>query len=376
MLELGVPAEAVPDLESATAQHPHDERLCGLLTLALYRAGRQGDALARLQSMRTRLSVDLGLDLSASLRELERKILTRDRSLDLEPDAEMIRSVVVVPGRIEQLDELAALSEPFGLSRNPHEVIFTWLEQPGPASTVSGALAEASAVLTRLRSRLVAKGARARIAAFTALDRVEDTLRVAARPEVDLLVLGCELDDADHGRFGSELARIVCAAPCDVALWFARSTRPAVMNDGPVVVPFGALEHDWAALELAAWVAATTERRLVLVGTAGDSTGERRDASRLLADAGLLVQRAAGVVAEPRVAAAGRSGLVGAVSDGGLVVVGLSERWSSEGLGATRLELARAAPAPVLFLRRGRRPGGLSPPESVTLYRWSVTAAA
>ena len=378
MLELGRAPELVPELEGATARHPHDERLCGLLMLALYRAGRQADALAKFQLMRTRLSDDLGLEPSASLRELERNILTHDASLDLEreTETELVRSVVVLPGRIDQLDELAALSEPFGLSRNPHEVILTWIEPPGAAHTVSSALAKASAVLAHLRSRLVAKGARARVAAFTAHDRVEDTLRLAARPEVDLLVLGCDLAEADGGRFGSELASIVRGAPCDVALWFARPARPAVVSDGPVVVPFGALEHDWAALELAAWCAATTERCLVLVGTAGDSSSERRDASRLLADAGLLVQRASGVVAEPRVAAPGRSGLLDAVSDGGLVIVGLSERWSTEGLGVTRLELARTAPAPVLFLRRGRRPGGLSPPESSTLYRWSVTAAA
>ena len=376
MLALGRAAEAIPELEAVAAENPYDERLCGLLMLALYRAGRQADALAAFQAMRTRLAEELGLEPSASLQELERRILVRDPSLELESgEPEAVRSVVVLPARLDQLEELTALSEPFGLSLNPHEVILTWIEQPGPSKAVSDALAEASAVLARLRSRLVERGVRVRVAAFTAADRVEDTLRLARRPEVDLLVLGRELAELEDGPFDAELADVLCTAPCDVAIWFRRNDEPD-FSDGPVLVPFGALEHDWAALELAAWLAATTQRRLVLVGMAGDSKGDRRDASRLLADAGLLIQRASGVVAEPRLAEPGHEGMLEAVADGGLVVAGLSERWPSEGLGMTRLELARRASAPVLFLRRGQRPGGLSPPESVTLYRWSVTAAA
>jgi DNA-binding SARP family transcriptional activator len=373
-LALGRAGDVVPELEGVTAENPHDERLCGLRMLALYRAGRQADALAAFQAMRTRLSAELGLEPSESLRDLERRILARDPSLDLEPEeADAIRSVVVLPGLLDRLEPLAALSEPFGLSRNPHEVILTWIEPPGPAKDVSDALATASSHLARLRSRLVARGARVRVAAFTAADPAEDMLRLSRRPEVDLLVLGRDLGDAG-GRFPADLASVLHGAPCDVAVWFSGDRFDE--RDGPVVVPFGAAEHDWAALELAAWVAGTAGWRLVLLGLAGDSTGERRDASRLLSDAGLLVQRAAGVVAEPRLADPGAQSLLEAVDDARLVVAGLSERWSAEGLGAKRAEHARAASAPVLFLRRGQRPSGLSPPESVTLYRWSVTAAA
>jgi DNA-binding SARP family transcriptional activator len=377
MLALDRARDLIPDLEGAVAGHPHDERLCGLLMLALYRAGRQSDALAAFQSMRARLADEFGLEPSASLGELERKILQRDASLDLEPDeSDAIRSVVVLPQRIDQLDDLVALTEPFGLSRNPHEVLLTWIEQPGPAKAVSAALAQASSVLGRCREKLLEHGARARVAAFTASNRAEDVLRLARRPEVDLLVLGLDLDVAGDACLEHEVSSVVAVAPCDVAIWFRRSGGPEPAADGPIVVPFGALEHDWAALELAAWTASTTGRRLVLVGTAGESRGAQRDASRLLADAGLLVQRASGVVAEPRLAEPGHSGLIDAVSDASLVVAGLSERWPTEGLGATRLELARGAAAPVLFLHRGQRPGGLAPPENVTLYRWSVTAAA
>lgn len=376
-LSLGRTDEVIPELEAVTAEHPYDERLAGLLMLALYRAERQADALACYQATRSRLSEHLGIEPSRSLQELERKILAQDASISLEPaETEPIRSVVVVPGRLDQLDALAALAGPLGRSRNPHEVILTWIEPPGPATEVSSLLAEASAVLAVLRTQLIDGGARARVAVFTAADRGEDVLRLALRPEVDLLVLGSDLSELEDGRFGPELSRALAAAPCDVALWFERDDPARVADDGPILVPFGALEHDWAALELAAWLATTTERPLVLLGAASGSNGGSRDASRMLADAGLLIQRASGVVAEPRLVEPGRTGMLEAIGEGCLVISAVSERWPTEGLGATRLELARSARSPALFLRRGQRPSGLSPPDRLTLYRWSMTSAA
>jgi DNA-binding SARP family transcriptional activator len=376
-LALGRADEVVPELDALTFEHPHDERLAGLLMLALYRAERQADALACYQTTRSRLSVELGIEPSQSLQELERKILAHDPSLSLEPaKIEAIRSVVVLPASLDQLAPLVELAGPFGRSRNPHEVILTWIEPPGPAAEVSRALAEASAALAQLRAGLVEGGARTRVAAFTAADRGEDVLRLALRPDVDLLVLGCDLSELEGGRFGPELIRILTAAPCDVALWFERDDPMPVADDGPIIVPFGALEHDWAALELAAWLASITARSLVLLGATAGSDGDPRDASRMLADAGLLIQRASGVIAEPCLVEPGRTGLLDAIGEDCLVISGVSDRWSTEGLGATRLELAHSAHSPVLFLRRGQRPSGLSPPERLTLYRWSMTAAA
>jgi hypothetical protein len=72
------------------------------------------------------------------------------------------------------------------------------------------------------------------------------------------------------------------------------------------------------------------------------------------------------------VADSGREGIVEAAAGAGLLVVGLSERWRDEGLGPTRSEIAKAAPAPVLFVRRGSRPGALAPREDVTRFGWSV----
>ena len=60
-LALGVAASLVPDLEALVEDGPYRERAWSLLVLALYRAGRQADALAALRRVRTRLADDLGL---------------------------------------------------------------------------------------------------------------------------------------------------------------------------------------------------------------------------------------------------------------------------------------------------------------------------
>ncbi len=82
-LALGRGAEAVGELEALVRDHPLRENLCGLLILALYRAGRQADALAAYQDARARLVDELGLDPSQALQRLEKAILLQDPSLDL-----------------------------------------------------------------------------------------------------------------------------------------------------------------------------------------------------------------------------------------------------------------------------------------------------
>ncbi|MCY1141080.1 BTAD domain-containing putative transcriptional regulator [Actinoplanes sp. Pm04-4] len=74
------PAEAVPDLEAHVTEHPWREEGWRLLALALYRTGRQGDALAVLRRAREQLVDRLGLDPGPALRELETSILRQDVS--------------------------------------------------------------------------------------------------------------------------------------------------------------------------------------------------------------------------------------------------------------------------------------------------------
>ena len=146
------------------------------------------------------------------------------------------------------------------------------------------------------------------------------------------------------------------------------------MPEGPVIVPFGAGGHDWAALALGAWVARARGAPLRLIGM-GSGGEDGRDASRLLADASLIVQRIAGIGAEPLLGDPGRRGIVELADGAGLLVVGLSDRWRHEGLGRLRGQLAEQPPAPTVFVRRGARPGGLAPAETRTRFRWSLTGA-
>ncbi len=80
-LALGDHDGLVPELEELIAEHPYRERLRAQLMLALYRAGRQADALAAFQATRETLAEELGIDPSPELRELERAILRQDASL-------------------------------------------------------------------------------------------------------------------------------------------------------------------------------------------------------------------------------------------------------------------------------------------------------
>jgi DNA-binding SARP family transcriptional activator/DNA-binding beta-propeller fold protein YncE len=81
-LELGQHVQLVPELERLVIEHPLRERLRGQLMLALYRSGRQADALEIYRRGRRMLSEELGIDPDSALQRLERAILTQDPSLE------------------------------------------------------------------------------------------------------------------------------------------------------------------------------------------------------------------------------------------------------------------------------------------------------
>ncbi|GAA3844812.1 hypothetical protein GCM10022226_79980 [Sphaerisporangium flaviroseum] len=81
-LRLGRAPAAIPDLEAHASAHPLREEAWRLLALALYRAGRQGDALGALRRARDLLREELGLDPGTTLQRLERDILAQAAHLD------------------------------------------------------------------------------------------------------------------------------------------------------------------------------------------------------------------------------------------------------------------------------------------------------
>jgi DNA-binding SARP family transcriptional activator/ABC-type transport system substrate-binding protein len=84
-LELGAGGELVAELERLVAAQPFRERLLGQLMVALYRDGRQADALAAYRAGRRRLAAELGLEPGPELRALERRILEQDTALGALP---------------------------------------------------------------------------------------------------------------------------------------------------------------------------------------------------------------------------------------------------------------------------------------------------
>ena len=95
-LALGRHDELVPELEALVSRHPLRERLRGQLMLALYRAGRQAEALEAYRSARRTLLAELGIEPGRALRELEQAILAQVPALEV---ASRKPQAVLRPGR-------------------------------------------------------------------------------------------------------------------------------------------------------------------------------------------------------------------------------------------------------------------------------------
>jgi hypothetical protein len=85
-----------------------------------------------------------------------------------------------------------------------------------------------------------------------------------------------------------------------------------------------------------------------------------------------MVQQVVGVATDPLLVPPGDAAVIEASAQACLLVVGLSARWRQEGLGATRLAVARDSRPPILLVRRGLRPGGIAPRESMTRFTWTL----
>jgi DNA-binding SARP family transcriptional activator len=366
-LALGRHDELVGELEALVAEHPLRERLSRFRMMALYRSGRQAEALDAYRDARRALVDELGIEPGAALQELERAILRQDSSLDIEAPAPAgarevaERSILVALVHETRVDALLAVAEL--LVRRPPRVMIL-------ARLVSDAadLGSASAWLEERRSALESRGVVARAASFTSTAPGGELARLATELDVELLLTDAPDELLAEGTPDEQLTAVLAGTPCDVALLVARVATP----EGPVLVPFGGAEHDWAAVELGAWFARAADAPLRLAGAPAVQEQGRRDSSRLLSHGALAVQRVLGISAEPLLIPPGEEGMLEASRDVGLLVVGLSTRWHREGLGPARLSLAREATPPTLLVRRGLRPGVLAPSATLTHYTWSI----
>jgi len=362
-LALGEHARLIGELEQLVGEHPLQERFAEQLMLALYRSGRQGEALDVYSATRKRLVEALGLEPTSPLQALERAILAHDPSLESvrtgpETAAPPGRAILVVASGAERLDSLLAVAEPLGLLPGRELIVACLLEHARD-------LEQEAAAMTALRTTLRAA---VRTAVFTTNDPPGDAVRLADANDVGLLLLDAP-DGVDGDRLPGELAAVLERSPADVGMLSA----PTPQSGGAgVFVPFGGGEHDWAALELGAWLASAKGDSLSLVGTKAESSSGRRDASRLLADASLAAQRVVGVETRPLLVEPTVDALVASVEGAALVVTGVSGSWRREGIGAMRRALVRRARPPVMLVHRGPRPSGLAPRESRTRFTWTL----
>ena len=286
------------------------------------------------------------------------------------------RSILVATVEDRNLDALLAIAEPLARYQPPRELILASLVVSTRRATgVSGDnrdLAQATAELARRRAELIEREVAVRVVAFTSTDPGEDLLKLSAEEEVDLVLVDGRRPLLGEGVPAGPAGPLLAKAPCDVAVLVAPDGNPPTIGpDRAVIVPFGGAEHDWGALELGAWIARVQGAPLRLLGVTGTLADGKRDASLLLANASLVVQQFAGIACEPILVEPGREAILAAAAEAGLLVIGLSERWRQEGLGPMRSEIARAAPVATLFVRRGQRPGAITPAETGTRFAWS-----
>ncbi|MBA3329669.1 MAG: AfsR/SARP family transcriptional regulator [Actinobacteria bacterium] len=365
-LALGRFAELVGEVQALVREHPLRERLRAALMQALYGSGRQVEALDVFRETRRLLVEELGIEPSPALNGLEQAILRHDPALTAQegaPAAPRQRAILVVASDPERLTDLLVIAEP--LARRPaRELIMARFLRN------DGELTAASAALSERRNLLAQQGVASRIVIHTTGEPGADAVRLATQYDVDVVLLDAAPGLLEGGHPDQDLTVVLEHAPCDVAVLIGGGD----MATGPLVTPFGGVDHDWAAIEVAAWIAQSLGTTLRLLGTEADPAVERRDASRLLSRASMLVQQVIGIVTEPVLIRPGEQGVLEAARDARLLVVGLSDRWRTEGIGHARLAVAKGAEVPTLFVRRGLRPGGVAPTETLTRFTWTLAS--
>ena len=275
-LALGQHADLIGELRVLVAGHPLRERLRCQLMLALYRAGRQAEALRVYQEFRRALQDELAIEPSAAMNVLQRHVLRQDEALDLAaPAATPVIAPVDEPaeqlvGRRRELERLGRALDAATASRGTTALIF------GPAGIGK----------TMLASQLVerARGRRATVLTGHCIDLVG-----AGLPYLPLIETIRQLGDSPALAGLRELPRLLPDLASGPPLphgdgaesrlrLFAEvlTVLERLSEDAPVVLVLEDLHWaDGSTLDLVAFLAhAVQERRILLVATYRTGAGQ------------------------------------------------------------------------------------------------------
>jgi DNA-binding SARP family transcriptional activator len=348
----GPGADDVVALRELATEHPYRERVHALLVRALAAVGRQAEALDAYAAARRVLDEELGIEPGRELRDAQAAVLRQEVAVAGAARPTLLAAAL----QPERLDPTGRTADALAIATARDVVLACILVRtPGVAPDIGKATSAASSVRGALQSPC-------RSAAFAATDRGDAVAGLASEHDADTVVLDVADLVGRDGRLPSALVAALDAITADVVLVPGNALAVA----GTIAVPFGGSPHDWLAAALAAGLVRHHGGTLRLIGAFDDAD----DASRLLARAALAVQRAVGIDAEPALAPPGAEGVIAAAA-GSPLIVGVSERWRSEGLGPVRGAIAADAGS-VLVVRAGIRPGLLAPREARTRFGWSV----
>jgi predicted ATPase/DNA-binding SARP family transcriptional activator len=254
-VDLGRHDEVLGDVLAHAQQNAFRERAHELAMLALYRCGRQADALEHYSGFRARLDEDLGLEPGPALRELQRRILQQDPELDVAGDAQAADIALPLPpnplvGRERDLEALHTLLE----RRDSRLIVLTGAGGSGKtrlalevARVVAGSYANGVVLveLAPLRDPALVLPTIAQ-ALQVGIDADEDALEAlaGALESQELLLL---LDNAEHVRASAPAYAELVARAARVTLLV--TSRAVLHVSGEHVFPVAPLEEE-AAIEL------------------------------------------------------------------------------------------------------------------------------
>ena len=289
------------------------------------------------------------------------------------------RAILVGAQDSRHLDALLELAEPLARSQPARELVLARLLVPsriatGPASD-DHELTQVAADLHRLRERLRAAGLAVRTVAFTAADPAADLLRLAAEQPIDLILLDGRRPLLGEGVPRGPVGEVLLRAPCDVAVLVQRETGPIAVDPAPpgCWCRSGAPTTTGPRSNSAPRWPAPAGRRCGCWGrpptTPAGATPAACSPTPRWSSSSWPASPAEPLLIEP-----GREGVLRAAEGAGLLVVGLSERWREEGLGATRAGVRQELSGgdPIRPPRRPARhpgPAGLGDPVRVVVDR-------